>query len=200
MGAKSIKLINFFKTKRGLVSYAEIRKAGYNKTNLKDLLNFGQVQKIDRALYKLTNGPALSNPDFAAVSIKAPRSVVCLISALAFHEATSEIPGAVDLAIERGDHANKIAYPPVRFYRFAPEAWRAGIEKHNIEGHTVKVYNLAKTVTDCFKFRNKIGINIAREALKVAVTEKRVSPKEVMRYAKICRISNVIKPILESLI
>ncbi|GAH57943.1 unnamed protein product, partial [marine sediment metagenome] len=134
------------------------------------------------------------------VSIKVSKGVVCLLSALAFHEATSEIPRYVNIAIPRGTYANKINYPPVKFYRFASKAWEAGIEKHEIEEYQVKVYSLAKTIADCFKFRNKIGMDVAREALKIAITEKAVQPKEIMQYAEICRVDNIIKPILEAML
>ncbi len=200
MGFKNSELVDFLRKKGGIASYAEIIEAGFNKTHLKDSLNSGRIQKVDRGLYRLSDGTSLSNPDLVAVAIKVPKGTVCLLSALAFHEATNEIPKYVDIAIPRGVHANKIKYPPVKFYRFAPQAWKAGIEKHEIEGHEIKVYNLAKTVADCFKFRNKIGMDIARDALKVAVTEKNIAPKEIMQYAKICRIDKIIKPILETML
>jgi len=126
--------------------------------------------------------------------------VICLLSALSFYEATSEIPRYVDIAIPRNTHANRIKYPPVRFYRFAPTVWEAGIVEHEIEGLTIRIYSLAKTIADCFKFRNKIGANVARDALKVAIVEKNVKPKEIMHYAKVCRVDAIIKPILEALI
>jgi len=194
------KLINFLKKKGGLASYAEIIDAGFHKAILKAVLNSGQIQKIDRGLYRLSDGSTLSSPDLVAVSIKIPKGIVCLLSALAFHEATNEIPHYVDIAIPRGAHANKMKYPPVRFYRFASNAWKAGIEEHEIEDHKIKVYNLAKTIADCFKFRNRIGADVARDALKVAVTEKGIKPKEIIQYAKICRVDSIVKPILESMI
>lgn len=200
MGFKKTELVDFIKKRAGVASYAEIIRAGFSKAHLKASLNSSQIQKIDRGLYKLSDGTSLSNPDLVAVSIKVPKGIVCLLSALAFHEATNEIPKYVDIAIPRGAHANKIKYPPVKFYRFAPNAWKAGIEKHEIEKHAIKVYSLAKTVADCFKFRNKIGMNVARDALKVAVTEKNITPKEIMQYAKICRVDKIIKPILETML
>ncbi|MFA4843775.1 MAG: transcriptional regulator [Candidatus Margulisiibacteriota bacterium] len=200
MGIKSTKLIAFFKKRGGLAGYAEIIAAGFNKALLKSVLNSGQVQKIDRGLYRLSAGSLLSNPDIVAALIKVPKGILCLLSALAFHEATSEIPRYVDIAIPRGKHANKIKYPPVRFYRFAPNIWEAGFEEHEIEGRGIRVYSLARTIVDCFKFRNKIGLDVARDALKVAVTEKGIKPKEIMRYAKLCRVESIIKPILEAII
>jgi len=200
MSTKEKKFIEFLKKRGGMVSYKEIIKAGFNKAFLKDNLDSGRIQKVDRALYRLSDGFTLSNPDLVAVSIKVSKGVVCLLSALAFHEATSEIPHYVNIAIPRGAHANKINYPPVKFYHFTSKAWEAGIEKHEIEEYQIKVYSLAKTIADCFKFRNKIGMNIAREALKIAITEKGVQPKEIMQYAEICRVDNIIKPILEAML
>lgn len=97
-------------------------------------------------------------------------------------------------------HAYSIKYPPVRLYRFDFKSWKSGIEKHEIGGYEIKIYSLAKTVADCFKFRNKIGMNIALDALESAVQEKKVKPAEIMRYAKICRVDKIIKPILEALL
>ena len=200
MELKKTELINFLKKRGGVASYAEIIKAGFNKHYLKTNLNSGRIQKVDRGLYRLSDGISLANPDLVAVSIKVPKGTVCLLSAIAFYEATNEIPKYVDIAIPRGTHANRIQYPPVKFYRFAPQAWKAGIEEYEIEGHKIKVYNLAKTIADCFKFRNKIGMNVTRDALKIAVIEKDITPKEIMKYAKICRVDSIIKPILEAMI
>ncbi len=198
MKSKEAKLINFLRGKGGLASYAEIIKNGFTKIILKTAIESKHIQKIDRGLYRISNGFNLSNPDFVAVSIKVPKGVICLLSALAFYEITSEIPRYVDIAIPRGSHANRINYPPVRFYRFAPVTWETGVESKTIEGHKIRIFSIAKTIADCFKFRNKIGVNVARESLKIAITEKGTKPKEIMQYAKICRVDNIIKPILEA--
>ena len=104
------------------------------------------------------------------------------------------------IAIALGAHANKIKYPPVKFYRFASKAWEAGIEEHKVEGYKIRVYSLAKTIADCFKFRNKIGVDVARDALKVAVKEKGIKPTEIIQYAKVCRVDKILKPILEAML
>ena len=192
--------IDFLKKKGGIASYAEIMQAGFNKALLKAILNSGQIRKVDRGLYRLSEGFTIPNPDLVIASIKIPKGTVCLLSALAFHEATNEIPRYVYIAIPRGSHANKIVYPPVKIHHFSPRTWRAGIERHKIGEYNIKVYSLAKTVADCFKFRNKIGVDIAREALKVALEEKSVKPIEIIKYAKICRVYRIIKPIIEAII
>ena len=200
MGKKVAEFLSFIKKRGGLASYAEICEAGFTRILLRNGLKSKRIVRLDRGLYKLSEGASVSNPDLVAVSIKIPRGVICLLSSLAFHEATNEIPKYIDTAIPRGTHANRISYPPVRFYRFNSKMWEAGIESHEIKGHKIKIYGLAKTVADCFKFRNKIGADIAREALKFAVKEKHIKPKEIMYYAQICRVDSLIKPLLENML
>lgn len=200
MQEKTQKIINYFQNHGGVARFSSILKAGFHPDVLTALDKEGKVEKIARGLYRLTGYTLGSHPDLVTASLQAPRGVICLLSALAFHEVTNEIPRSVDIAIPSGTRANKIKYPPVRFYRFSPKAWEAGIENREIEGHKVRVYNLAKTIVDCFKFRNKIGMDVAREALKTAVVEKNIKPKEIMQYAKICRVDRVIKPILEAML
>ena len=200
MGSKEAELIQFLKQKGGMASFSELVKAGFNKALIKVSLANENIKRLDRGLYSLSEGMSSSNPDLVAISIKVPKGIVCLLSALAFHEATNEIPRYVDVAIPRGTHESRIKYPPVKFYRFSPNTWKAGVEKHEIEGYEIKIYSLAKTIVDCFKFRNRIGINVAREALKIAVAEKHVKPKDIMKYAKICRVDKIIKPILETML
>lgn len=200
MRQKRRDLIPYFKTHGGIVRFSSILKAGFHPDELNTLVKEGKVEKIARGLYRLTHYAFGSHPDFVIASLQAPKGTICLLSALAFHEATNEIPHVVDIAIPAGARANKIKYPPVRFYRFALKAWGSGIEEHRIEGHKIRIYGLAKTIADCFKFRNKIGINVARETLKIALSEKGIKPKEIMQYAKICRVDRIIKPILEAMI
>ncbi|MBU0881258.1 MAG: type IV toxin-antitoxin system AbiEi family antitoxin domain-containing protein [Candidatus Omnitrophica bacterium] len=200
MQQKTQNLIRYFNTHGGIVRFSSILKAGFHPDDLMTLIKEDKAEKIARGLYRLTHYTFGSHPDFVITSLQAPKGIICLVSALAFHEATSEIPHVVDIAIPVGARANKIKYPPIRFYHFAAKAWGSGIEDHRIEGHKVRIYGLAKTIADCFKFRNKIGIDIARDALKVALSEKGIKPKEIMQYAKICRVDRIVKPILEAIL
>ncbi len=200
MQARTQELMSFFQSHGGVARFSAILKEGFHPDSLGALEKEGKVEKIARGLYRITNYTPGSHPDLVVASLQAPKGVICLISALSFYEATNEIPKYVDIAIPQGTHANRIKYPPVKFYRFAPKAWKIGIEKHEVENHQVKIYSLAKTIADCFKFRNRIGMDIARDALKFAITEKGIKPKEIMEYAKICRVDSIIKPILEAMI
>lgn len=198
MEDKSQKLVEYFK-KEGALRFSRILKAGFHPDTLYLLQKRGIVEKVGRGLYKLRK-EVLSNPDLVLATQMVPKGVVCLISALSFHGVTDEIPGFVSLAIPEGTRANKIAYPPVRFYRFSGAAWKAGVETNKLDAYSVRIYSLAKTIADCFKFRNKIGIDVARDALKTALKAQRVSPREILHFARICRVQNIVQPILEALL
>jgi len=200
MGQKTKRMLSYFKKHGGIVRFSSIMKVGFHPDTLRALEKEGKIEKIARGLYRMTHNTFGPYPDLVIASLQAPRGIVCLISALSFHEVTNEIPKYVDVAIPAGTRANKIKYPPVRFYRFSAKTWDIGVEVHQTEGHKIRVYNLAKTIADCFKFRNRIGVNVARDALKIAVSEKRVTPYDIMKYAKICRVVRIIKPILETMV
>lgn len=200
MRTKTDKIIEYFKSHGGVARFSSIRKAGFHPDIIKKNEKEKKIEKIGKGLYRLVRDTIGSHPDYAIASLQTSKGVICLLSALYFYKATNEIPRFVDIAIPTGSRANRIKYPPVRFYRFSPGTWKSGVEKHEIEGRPVKIYSLAKTVVDCFKFRNRIGISVAREALKIAVAEKHVKPKDIMEYAKICRVDRIIKPILETML
>ena len=200
MNAKIQSLINFFESNEGAARFSEMLKAGFHPDSLAYLINAGKAEKIGRGLYMLKDSIVSSHSDLVRASLQSSRGVVCLLSALAFYEATNEIPRYVDMAIPAKTHANRIEYPPVKFYRFDLRAWEAGITEQEIDGHKIRVYSLAKTIADCFKFRNRIGADVARNALKVAISEKNIKPKEIMAYAKICRVDKIIKPVVETMI
>ncbi|KQC14199.1 MAG: hypothetical protein APR63_14895 [Desulfuromonas sp. SDB] len=200
MRYKAQKILDFFHKQGGISRYSSIRKAGFHPDILKFLEKEKKVEKIARGLYKLSDTELGAYPDFVLTSLQASQGVICLISALYFYEVTTEIPRFVNIAIPAGSRANKISYPPVKYYRFSYKAWESGIEEYESDGYKMKIYSLPKTIADCFKFRNKISPNVCMEAIKTAVQEKRIKPKDIMHYAKICRVDRVIKPILETLL
>jgi len=200
MGQKTKRMLGYFKKHGGIARFSSITKAGFHPDTLRALEKEGKIEKIARGLYRMTHNTFGPYPDLVIASLQAPRGIACLISALSFHEVTNEIPKYVDIAIPAGARANKIKYPPVRFYRFSTKTWEAGIKVHHAQGHEIKVYNIEKTIADCFKFRNKIGIDVARDALKIAVTEKGAKPQDIIKYAKMCRVVRIIKPILETMV
>jgi predicted transcriptional regulator of viral defense system len=130
------------------------------------------------------------------VALRVPRGVICLISALAFHDLTTQIPHEVSVAIPRGAEKPRMDHPPVRFYRFSEAAFATGVETHELDGVEVRIYSPEKTVADCFKYRNKIGLNVALEALKSWRERKGANPDVLLEMAKVCRVESVLRPYL----
>ena len=194
------KAINIFRGKSGILKTGEALNAGIHPRTLYGMEQEGLIEKLGRGLFRLTDLPALSNPDLVSVALQSPNGVVCLISALAFHEITSQIPHEVYIALKRGSEPPRIAYPPVRIFWFSGKAFTEGIEIHDVDGVSVPVYTPEKTIADCFKYRNKIGLDTALEALKLYREKKSKHLDRIIRHARICRVDNVMRPYLESLL
>jgi len=173
-------------------------RAGVHRDTLRKMLATGDLQKVSRGLYQLAAATPSSHPDLAVVAAKVPEGVICLISALSFHELTTQIPHEVYLAIGRNSEPPRIDYPPVRTFRFSGKTFTEGIEKHNVGSVEVRVYSREKTLADCFKFRNKIGLDTVLEAIRLYKQSRRTNVDALMRYADICRVANVMRPYLEA--
>jgi predicted transcriptional regulator of viral defense system len=173
---------------------------GIHPATLYELRDNGKLTHLARGLYRLANGKESSNPDLAVVAARAPDAVVCLLSALAFHNITTQVPAVVHLAVPRGKyHRVNLAPLPVRVYRFDPRTFGEGLETHDLDGARIKVYSATRSVVDTFKFRNKIGLDVALEALRLARTRKRVSIRELLHYARLLRVERALRPYLEAL-
>lgn len=179
---------------------SEAIRAGIHRKMLYAMFDAGIIEKLHRGLYRLTYLPALGNPDLVSVSIKVPTGVICMISSLAFHEITTQIPHEVYIALKRGAEPPRLEHPPVRIFWFSGEAFTEGIETFKVDGVQLRIYSPEKTVVDCFKYRNKVGMDTAVEALKLYIKRKHIKVNELMRYAKICRVEKVIRPYLEALL
>jgi predicted transcriptional regulator of viral defense system len=160
----------------------------------------GLLERLDRGLYRLTDLPPLSDPDLVTVANKIPKGVICLISALHFHDITTQIPHDVSIAVTRGTEPPRLEYPPIRLYWFSGAAFTAGIEMHRIDGTTVQIYSAEKTLADCFKYRNKIGMDTVLEALTLYRDHGKPKPRKLIEYAKVCRVEKVMRPYLEALL
>lgn len=134
------------------------------------------------------------------MATRVPKGVICLISALSFHDITTQIPHKVYIALERKSESPRLEYPPLAIHRFTGKAFHEGIVKHLIDGLEIKVYNPEKTLADCFKFRNQIGMDVVLEALKLYRSKKKFNMKDIYYYARICRVENVMRPYLEALV
>jgi predicted transcriptional regulator of viral defense system len=187
-----------FRQHGGVMKTNQALMQGIHPAALYRLVEGGQIMRLARGLYRLTSNQEFSNPDLAVVAAKAPEAVVCLISALSFHGITTQIPRAVYLAVPRGRYAGlRLRTPPVRIYRFDAPTFEQGIEPHAIDGIPVRIYSVARTVVDCFKYRNKLGLDVAIEALRFARARKRSSNRELLRFAQLLRQDRVMAPYLE---
>jgi len=158
------------------------------------------LEPLSRGVYHLATHKLPSRPDVAAVMRRVPRAILCLVSALEFHEIGTQVPSAVQIALPAGVKAPRIAYPRVETIRMSPSAIETGIEEHDVSGTRVRVFGVAKTVADCFKFRNRIGQQVAVEALQETLRARRTTPAEIMRCAEVDRVHNVMRPYVEALI
>lgn len=185
--------------RHGLLRPRDLAPAGVPRVYLKQLVERGELLKTGRGLYVRAGASLTVNHSLAAATKLSPRGVICLLSALRFHGLTTENPAEVWLAVPREARAPKSSSPALRVTRFSGQMMTAGIESHVIEGIPVRVYSAAKTVADCFRFRNRIGVNIAVEALRDSWQNKKANSDELWRYAKICRVLNVMRPYFDSL-
>jgi predicted transcriptional regulator of viral defense system len=184
---------------QGLIRPRDLAPLGIPRVALTRAVRRGELERIGRGLYGLPGRPVSAHGVLAEVASRVPKGVVCLLSALRFHGLTTQAPFEVWLAIENKAIAPKLDYPPLRIVRFSGAALTEGVEEHVVDGVTVRVTGVAKTVADCFKYRNKIGLDVALEALREAWREKRMTSDDLWRYAKVCRVANVMRPYLDSL-
>ena len=183
----------------GIVRPRDIEAIGIPREYLLRLHGQGKLSRIGRGIYSLPDAAVTERHTYAEVAKRVPDAVLCLLSALAFHEITTQSPASVWIALGKGARKPAIVSPSLRVIRLTEPSLSEGIEKQSVEGVTVRVYSAAKTVADCFKFRNKIGLDIAIEALKDCLRQKKATVNEIYRYSKICRVSNVIRPYMEAL-
>jgi predicted transcriptional regulator of viral defense system len=160
----------------------------------------GQLQRISRGLYAAADSNPTANRTLAEACKRIPTGVICLVSALRFHDLTTQLPSQVWMTIDRKAWLPRERVLPLRIIRASGQALKAGIETHTIEGVPVRVYCAAKTIADCFKYRNKIGLDVAMEALRDARRKTKCTMDELWHYARICRVTNVLRPYLEAMV
>ena len=183
-----------------LLSAADLRSHGWSPQLLLKLHRTGQLQRVSRGLYSLPDSEVTEHQSLAEVCRRVPKAVVCLLSALQFHEIGTQLPHEIWIALPEATQAPALDYPSLRIARLRGEAYSEGIETIVEHGSMIRVYSLAKTITDCFKFRHKVGLDVALEALKEAWRQRRLNIDEVTRYAKINRVARVMQPYLETVV
>jgi len=185
--------------RQGIVRPRDLEAIGIPREYLLRLYRQGRLSRTGRGIYTLPDAAVTERHTYAEVAKRVPEAILCLLSALVFHEITTQSPVSVWIALGKGARKPAILSPSLRVVRLTEPSLSEGVEKHTVEGVPVRVYSAAKTVADCFKFRNKIGLDIAIEALKDCLRQKKATISDIYRYAKICRVSKVIRPYMEAL-
>lgn len=188
-----------FLREHGIARLAEIRRAGITAATVSRLEREGIVTKLGRGLYQLADAAPEGNHTFAEAAKRVPKGVICLVSALAFHGITDQMPRRVWIAIGSKDWKPQIDYPPLRIVRFADKFLRDGIETHDIEGVSVPIFGVAKTIADVFRHRRSVGIDVAIPALKEALRQRKATPSEISVCAMRTGVWNSLRPYLEAL-
>ena len=185
---------------QGLLRVCDLTSRGLHPEYLRRLYQKGLVRREGRGLYIAADAEISMHYGLAQVAKRVSHGVICLLSALSFHEIGTQLPHQVWMAIDRRAAKPKMQLPPLRVMRFSGAALTEGIETYQIEGVPVQIFNPAKTVADCFKYRNKIGLDVALEALKECIRDRRTTMDDLWHFAKVCRMTNVMRPYMEAIV
>lgn len=186
------KVMRVFETHGGVLRFSEAVRLGVRPGTLRDMVEAEQLEQLARGLYKVKSTPDLSVPDLVIVAAKIPKAVICLVSALSFHEITTHFARGVQILLPRGSHPPVLDYPPIQVHSAVRSAYEIGHEVHWIDGVKVTVTDPEKTLVDCVKFRNQLGTELVIEALRTYRQRKRLQVDKMMNYARICRVSKVM--------
>ena len=188
-----------FRKAGGVLRTTQALRADVHPRDLYAMRDAGVLEQVSRGVYRLSDLAPFAEPDLVTVALRIPKAVIALVSALHFHGLTTEIPHEVSVALPQGTARPKLDWPPLRVYRFSGAMFTFGIEAHERDGVSLRVYGAAKTVADCFKFRNRLGIEVAVEALRTGIGERKITPAELLRAARTCRVERIMRPYLEAL-
>jgi predicted transcriptional regulator of viral defense system len=188
-----------FRRHAGGLRMAEALRLGISRKTLYAMRDAGVVVPVSRGVYRLASLEPLAHPDLVTVAKRIPQGVLCLISALSFHELTMQVPHAIDVALERGKTKPRLAYPPTRFFWFSGPAFHEGIEAHELDGVQVRVYDPEKTLVDCFRYRNQIGMDVAVEGLRLWREHRKKKLDVLLKYARMRHVEQAMRPYLEAI-
>lgn len=186
--------------KKGMIRARELDELGIPRVYLSRLVHNGLLERVSRGLYQLADSDITEHFTLVQAAKRIPNGVACLLSALSFHNFTTQLPFQIWIAIERGKWEAGLRDLPLRIFEFSGKSFHEGIETRIIQGVTVKVYSPAKTVADCFKYRNKVGLDVALEALRECQREKKCTSDDLWHFARVCRVSNVMRPYMEAMV
>jgi predicted transcriptional regulator of viral defense system len=185
----------------GMLRTSKAIRLGIHPRTLYALRDTGAIETVGRGLYRLASAPPLTAPDWVSVALRLPRAVICLISALAHHGLTTQIPHTIDLALPSHSQVPRLDGLPIRVFWFSGPAYNAGVQVTNIDGVLIRIYSPEKTIADCFKYRNKVGLDIAVEGLRTyRERHKRPNRRALLHYAQVCRVEKIMRPYLEAVL
>jgi predicted transcriptional regulator of viral defense system len=200
MSTTTDKAIKIISEKGGTVRTTEALNSGIHRRTLYTLRDSGVLETVARGLYRLADLPPLGDPDLALVAKRVPLGVVCLISALSLHELTTQIPHVVHLALPRAARYPVVNEVPLKVYRFSEQSYQAGMVNYDVGGAVIQTFDPEKTIADCFKYRNKLGIDLVTEALGLYRRRSDASLQKILEYARIDRVEKQIRPYLEAIV
>jgi len=200
-GAGLVKACQVFTKHKGMLRTSDAIRLGVHPRTLYDLRDRGELEQVGRGIYRLSTAPPLTSPDLVSVAIRIPRAVICLISALAHHGLTTQVPHAVDVALPSHAQVPKLDGIPLRVFWYSDPSFSAGIGVISIDQVPVRVYSPEKTIADCFKYRNRIGLDVAVEALRT-YRERTRKPdyRALSKFAKVDRVDKTMRPYLEAIL
>ncbi|MBN1459587.1 MAG: AbiEi antitoxin N-terminal domain-containing protein [Armatimonadetes bacterium] len=197
-GSKSERIVDAL-ARTSVMRSRDLMALGVSREYLRKLCDRGTIERVGRGLYRLPGAQVSPRQTMLEACRRVPHGVIALLSALRFHDVTTQAPFEVWMAVDVKARQPRVEGLPLRIVRFSGAAFREGIEEHLEEGVAIRVYGLAKTVADCFKYRNKIGLDVTLEALRESLRSRKVSVDELWHFARVCRVSRVMRPYLESL-
>jgi len=200
MKKKEEKIYKVFKAHEGFARTKDILMTGIHHREIKRVRDEGQIIRVKRGLYRLAEIPLISNQGFIDLARAVPGGVICLLSALSYYELTTFSSTIISMAICRGSRRPKIDYPPAEFYHFSKKQFEAGISEIKIKSHKIRIYNPEKTICDCFRYRNKLGLDIAKEGLSEYLKRKDRNLERLLKYAEVCRIKSLLQTWLNAMI
>jgi len=184
--------------KLGVLRVKDLTTQGIHHEHLRRLCQQGRLERVGRGLYRMPDADVTEHATLVTASKRFPNGVICLLTALRFHGIGTQNPREVWMALRRGTAIPKNVSLPVRFMLFSEESFEAGVDGHVLENVPVRVTNPAKTIADCFKYRNKVGLDVALEALREVLRQRKCRADDIWQYAKVCRVTNVIRPYIEA--
>lgn len=191
--------VELFRQHGGGLRMSDALRLGINRRRLYAMRDAGIIEPITRGVYRLASLEPLAHPDVVTLATRVPQGVLCLISALSFHELTTQVPHAIDVALERGTKKPRLDYPPTRFFWFSGPAFHEGIDTHQLDEVLVRIYDPEKTIADCFRYRNQIGMDVVLEALRLWRERRRKKLDALLKYARMRHVERAMRPYLEGI-